>query len=220
MVEWIMSPYRKQLLDPLLVNNPITVQILGLCSALAVTSALLPAVVMSIAVTCVLMFANVTVSLLRRAMPKSIRLIIEMTLIASAVIVVDQVLQAFVPDIAEILSVFVGLIVTNCLVLGRTEAYAMHNGVWASLADGLGNGLGYSVILIVVGSIRELFGSGSLLGRQILRTQAEGGWYTPNELMLLAPSAFFIIALLIWAMHAFGQVRRRDSAAAPVRESR
>jgi Na+-transporting NADH:ubiquinone oxidoreductase subunit D len=204
--------YGKLVLAPLVDNNPITVQVLGLCSALAVTSQLLPAVVMSIAVTAVLMFSNVSVSLLRHAMPKSIRLILEMTLIASAVIVVDQVLRAFVPDVAAILSVFVGLIVTNCIVLGRAESFAMQNPVLPSLADGFGNGLGYSAVLILVASTRELFGSGTLLGWRVVPTVADGGWYRPNDLMLLAPSAFFLVGLLIWAAHALQHALRRPAA--------
>jgi Na+-transporting NADH:ubiquinone oxidoreductase subunit D len=204
--------YGGRILRPIVDDNPITVQILGLCSALAVTSALLPALIMSVAVTAVLMFSNAAVSLLRHIMPKSIRLIVEMTLIASAVIVVDQLLRAFVPDVAAVLSVFVGLIVTNCIVLGRAESYAMHNGVLASLLDGLINGLGYSAVLILVGTVRELLGSGSLLGQPVLPTLADGGWYRPNELMLLAPSAFFIIGLLIWAVHALRGKQRRESA--------
>lgn len=208
--------YRRRIVGAVLDENPITVQILGLCSALAVTSALEPAIVMSVAVTAVLMFSNVAVSALRRIMPTSIRLIVEMTLIASAVIVVDQVLRAYVPDVAAFLSVFVGLIVTNCIVLGRAEAFAMHKGVVPSLLDGLGNGVGYSVVLILVGTLRELLGSGTLLGRPVLTTLADGGWYRPNELMLLAPSAFFLIAILIWAGHAWRarQPRTRTAAAA------
>ena len=216
----MLADYRKLVLDPLVAANPITVQILGLCSALAVTSTLLPAIVMSIAVTAVLMFSNLAVSLLRKLMPKSIRLIVEMTVIASAVIVVDQVLRAFVPDVAAILSVFVGLIVTNCLVLGRAEAYAMQHGPLASVIDGLGNGLGYSLILILVGSVRELLGSGSLLGYAVLPTRADGGWYVPNELMLLAPSAFFIVGLLIWALHALRSRKPRRAGVIAAPESR
>lgn len=217
----MLADYRKLVLDPLLASNPITVQILGLCSALAVTSTLFPAIVMSIAVTAVLMFSNLMVSMLRKLMPKSIRLIIEVTVIASAVIVVDQVLRAFVPDVAAILSVFVGLIVTNCLILGRAEAYAMQHGALASVMDGLGNGLGYSSILILVGSLRELLGSGSLLGYTVLPTRADGGWYVPNELMLLAPSAFFIVGLLIWASHALrSRTPRRAGVTAAAREPR
>jgi Na+-transporting NADH:ubiquinone oxidoreductase subunit D len=195
-------PGRRTLVDPVVGNNPVTVQILGLCSALAVTSTLLPALVMSAAVTAVLVFSNVAVSALRRQIPHSIRLIIEMTLVASAVIVVDQVLQAYLPQVASVLSVFVGLIITNCIVLARVENFAMQNGVWASFLDGVGNGLGYTWILVVVGAIRELLGSGSLLGRQVLPPAELGGWFTPNELMLLTPSAFFIIGLLIWLLRS------------------
>lgn len=207
-----MRALTQNIIDPLIDNNPITVQILGLCSALAVTSSLAPAMVMSVAVVAVLVFSNAAVSLLRHAMPQSIRLILEMTLIASAVIVVDQALQAFAPDIADVLSVFVGLIVTNCIVLGRAEAFAMHNGVAASLADGLGNGLGYSLILIFVGASRELLGSGSLLGHEVLETTSAGGWFAPNALMLRTPSAFFIIGLLIWAIRSIRPEQVEDSS--------
>jgi Na+-transporting NADH:ubiquinone oxidoreductase subunit D len=209
--------YRRTVLDPMLDNNPITVQILGLCSALAVTSALRPALYMSLAVIGVLVFSNVSVSLLRRYMPRSIRLIIEVTLIASAVIVVDQLLRAFAPDVSGILSVFVGLIITNCIVLARVETYAMHNSVFSSALDGLGNGFGYSWVLIFVGFLRELFGSGSLLGYPVLPLVTAGGWFRPNELMLLTPSAFFIIGLLVWLVRS----RRRpelDSSKAPAAE--
>jgi len=192
------SAYRRILLDPLLATNPITRQVLGLCSALAVTSALLPALVMSAAVIVVLAFANVAVSALRAVMPQSVRLIVEVTLIASAVIVVDELLRAFMPDVSRILSVFVGLIITNCIVLARVESYAMHHAVWPSLLDGIGNGVGYAWILIAVGTVRELLGSGTLLGYPILELRNEGGWYMPNELMRLTPSAFFLIALLVW----------------------
>ena len=190
--------YRKTFLDPLINTNPITVQILGLCSALAVTSSLLPALIMSAAVISVLVFSNVAVSLMRTVIPRSIRLILQMTLIASAVIVVDEILKAFAPDVSRILSVFVGLIITNCVVLSRVETFAMQNDVRSSLLDGIGNGLGYSLILIPVASVREIFGSGTLLGYPVLPLVSDGGWYTPNELFLLAPSAFFIIGLLIW----------------------
>lgn len=193
-----LSVYRRTLLDPIVEQNPITRQVLGLCSALAVTIALLPALVMSAAVIVVLAFANVAVSALRHVLPQSIRLIVEVTLIASAVIVVDEVLKAFMPDVSAILSVFVGLIITNCIVLARVESYAMHNGVWPSLLDGIGNGIGYTWILVVVGAVRELLGSGSLLGLQVLPLTDAGGWFEPNQLMLLTPSAFFIMALLIW----------------------
>jgi len=190
--------FRRTFLDPLISANPITVQILGLCSALAVTSSLLPALIMSAAVISVLAFSNVAVSLLRDVIPRSVRLILQMTLIASAVIVVDEILKAFAPDVSRVLSVFVGLIITNCIVLSRVEAFAMQNDVRSSLLDGIGNGIGYSLILIPVATIREIFGSGTLLGYPVLPLASEDGWYTPNELFLLAPSAFFIIGLLIW----------------------
>jgi len=207
----MLSAYRKAIVDPVVDNNPVTVQILGLCSALAVTSSLIPALVMSAAVIAVLAFANVAVSSLRTVMPRSIRLIIEMTLIASAVIVVDQALKAYAPGVSAILSVFVGLIITNCIVLARVESFAMHNGVWASLLDGIGNGVGYTWVLVLVGAVRELLGAGTLLGRPVLAVLADGGWYRPNELMLLTPSAFFLIGLLVWLVRG----RRRASAAAP-----
>jgi len=184
--------------DPIVASNPITLRVLGLCSALAVTSSLLPALIMAAAVTAVLVFANVSVSALRHVIPASIRLIIEVTLIATAVIVVDEVLRAFMPDVAAVLSVFVGLIITNCIVLARVESFAMHNGVWASCLDGLGNGIGYSWVLILVGAVRELLGAGSLLGHAVLPRVDAGGWFEPNAMMLQTPSAFFVLALLVW----------------------
>lgn len=197
--------YRRNLLDPLIDNNPVTVQILGVCSALAVSSSLMPALIMSVAVIFVLAFSNVAVSLLRRHMPQSIRLILEMTLIASAVIVVDEILKAFAPEVSRMLSVFVGLIITNCIILSRVESFAMHNTVGASFMDGVGNGLGYSVILILVAASRELLSRGSLLDFELLPLIGNGGWYEGNELMLLAPSAFFIIGLIIWGIRSCWQ---------------
>ena len=197
--------YRQNVLEPLIDNNPITVQILGLCSALAVSSSLVPALIMSMAVISVLAFSNVAVSLLRKVMPQSIRLILEMALIASAVIVVDELLKAFAPDVSRMLSVFVGLIITNCIVLSRAEVFAMHNSAGASFLDGVGNGLGFSIILILVAATRELLSAGSLLNYQLLPLVADGGWYESNELMLLAPSAFFIIGLVIWAVRSYRQ---------------
>jgi len=197
--------YRQNVLEPLIDNNPITVQILGLCSALAVSSSLVPALIMSMAVISVLAFSNVAVSLLRKVMPQSIRLILEMALIASAVIVVDELLKAFAPDVSRMLSVFVGLIITNCIVLSRAEVFAMHNSAGASFLDGVGNGLGFSIILILVAATRELLSAGSLFDYQILPLVADGGWYESNELMLLAPSAFFIIGLVIWAVRSYRQ---------------
>ena len=204
--------YTHTVLDPIIDNNPITVQILGVCSALAVTTSVLPALIMSISVISVLVFSNIATSLLRHVMPHSIRLIVEMTVIASAVIVVDQVLRAFAPEIAEVLSVFVGLIVTNCIILGRAEAFAVRNGVAASIADGLGNGIGYSVVLIAVAAIRELLGAGSLLGYAILPTTSVAGWFEPNRLMLLAPAAFFVIGLLIWGARSWRATAERDTS--------
>ncbi len=191
------------LLEPIVDNNPITLQILGICSALAVTTKLAPAITMSIALTAVIVGSSVIISLIRRHMPSSIRIIIQMIIIASLVILVDQVLQAFAYELSKQLSVFVGLIITNCIVLGRAEAFASKNPPWPSFLDALGHGLGYSVILISVAAIRELLGSGSLLDVQILPLLKEGGWYEPNGLMLLAPGAFFIIGLMIWAIRSW-----------------
>ncbi len=204
------SAEKKIVLDPLLDNNPITLQILGICSALAVTTSLAPALLMSAAVTAVLILSNASVSVIRHHVPSSIRIIVMMTIIASLVIIVDQVLKAFAFDLAKRLTVFVGLIITNCIVLGRAEAFAMKNGVWLSILDGLGNALGYSLILIIVAACRELFGSGTLLGYQMLPLITAGGWYTPNGLMLLAPSAFFIIGLLIWGIRTWKTAQVED----------
>ena len=189
---------RKVLLDPLFNNNPIGLMSLGICSALAVTSKLETVFVMCIAVIFVLAFSNASVSLIRKHLPSSIRIICQMTIIASLVIIVDQVLKAYAYDISKQLSIFVGLIITNCIVMGRAEAFAMKEPVWISFVDGIGNGLGYSLILILVGVLRELFGSGRLFGYVILPLSNEGGWYVSNGMMLLPPSAFFIIGLLIW----------------------
>ena len=200
------------LLDPILNNNPIALQVLGICSALAVTSSLKTALVMSIALTSVTACSNFVIALVRNQIPSSIRIIVQMTVIASLVIVVDQVLQAYAYDIAKQLSVFVGLIITNCIVMGRAEAFAMKNPPIPSFLDGVGNGLGYSAILMAVGTVRELFGSGSLFGVEMLPLITNGGWYQPNGLLLLPPSAFFIIGLLIWAIRArkTNQVEKAD----------
>ena len=195
--------HKKILLDPVVDNNPITLQILGICSALAVTTQLAPSLVMSLALTVVLVSSSVSISVIRHYIPSNIRIIGYMTIIASFVIVVDQFLQAFAYDLAQQLSVFIGLIITNCIVLGRAEAFANKNPVWPSFLDALGHGMGYSVILISVASLRELFGSGSLFEYKIFIPITEGGWYEPNGLMLLAPSAFFIIGLLIWAIRSW-----------------
>lgn len=191
------------LLDPLFNNNPIALQVLGICSALAVTTKLETSVVMSVAVIFVIAFSNVSVSLIRKWIPTNIRIIVQMTIIASLVIIVDQFLQAFMFDVSKQLSVFVGLIITNCIVMGRAEAFAMKQGPWLSFLDGIGNGLGYSVLLLVVGFVRELFGSGKLYGYVIFKTTSEGGWYEPNVLMVLSPSAFFLIGLFIWALRTW-----------------
>ncbi|MBT5156330.1 MAG: NADH:ubiquinone reductase (Na(+)-transporting) subunit D [Gammaproteobacteria bacterium] len=191
------------LLNPLFVNNPIGLQILGICSALAVTTKMSVALVMCIALTLVTAFSNLFISMIRNQIPGSIRIIVQMTIIASLVIVVDQVLGAVAYDISKQLSVFVGLIITNCIVMGRAEAFAMQNPPGLSFLDGIGNGLGYSVVLMVVATIREFFGSGSLFGIEIMPLVTNGGWYSPMGLMLLPPSAFFIIGLLIWALRAW-----------------
>ena len=197
-----MASAKKVLLAPLLDNNPIALQILGVCSALAVTTQLSVTLVMCVALTSVVAFSNMFISMIRHHMPSSIRIIIQMTIIASLVIVVDQFLQAFAYEISKSLSVFVGLIITNCIVMGRAEAFAMKNPPLISFVDGIGNGLGYSLVLIVVATFRELFGSGTLLGYQILPLVENGGWYQANGLMLLAPSAFFIIGFFIWALRS------------------
>ncbi|WBU63919.1 NADH:ubiquinone reductase (Na(+)-transporting) subunit D [Paracoccus aerodenitrificans] len=208
-----MSQTRKELLvDPLVDNNPITLQVLGICSALAVTSSLQVAMVMAIAVTAVTSFSSMFISMLRNQIPGSIRIIVQMVIIASLVILVDQVLKAYAFEISKTLSVFVGLIITNCIVMGRAEAFAMKNPPIASFIDGVGNGLGYGLILMLVGFIRELFGSGSLFGVTIMPTVNNGGWYVPNGLLLLPPSAFFVIGLLIWAFRTWKpeQVEERE----------
>ncbi|MAG92162.1 MAG: NADH:ubiquinone reductase (Na(+)-transporting) subunit D [Planctomycetaceae bacterium] len=194
---------RDVLVNPIFVNNPIALQILGICSALAVTTKLEPTLVMCISVTAVVACSNAAVALIRNHIPNSIRIIVQMTIIASLVIIVDQILQAFVPEISKQLSVFVGLIITNCIVMGRAEGFAMKNSVGMSFLDGIGNGLGYSVLLLAVAFLREFIGSGTLFNVEILKTVNNGGWYVPNGLMLLPPSAFFIIGLLIWALRTW-----------------
>ncbi len=189
---------KEVLFGPVHLHNPITLQVLGICSALAVTTKLETALVMSAALTFVLVGANVVISLLRNKIPGSIRVITQLAIIASLVIVADQVLKAFVFEVSKQLSVFVGLIITNCIVMGRAEAFAMANPVGKSFLDGVGNSLGYAVILILVGGSRELLGSGKLLGFTVLETTSNGGWYMPNGLMVLSPGAFFIIGLIIW----------------------
>ena len=191
---------KKALFGPLVTDNPIAAQVLGICSALAVTTKLETSVVMSLAVIAVVSLSNLSVSLIRNYIPSSIRIIVQLTIIASLVIVTDQVLQAFVFDISKQLSVFVGLIITNCIVMGRAEAFAMQNPPIESFLDGIGNGLGYSLILLIVGFFRELLGSGKLFGKVILPLVTDGGWYQPNGLMVLAPGAFFLIGIIIWLL--------------------
>jgi Na+-transporting NADH:ubiquinone oxidoreductase subunit D len=199
-----MNPDTKQVLfDPLVDNNPVILQVLGVCSALAITAKVAPAIVMSIALTTVVALSSTFISMLRNQIPSSIRIIVQMTIIASLVILVAQLLEAYAYEISKQLSVFVGLIITNCIVLGRAEAFAMKNGPVNSFLDGLGQGLGYSLILVTVASVRELLGSGTWLGIEVLKTVKNGGWYEPNGLMLLAPGAFFIIGLLIWAVRSW-----------------
>ena len=194
---------KEVLMNPVFNNNPIGLQILGICSALAVTTKMSVALVMCLALTAVCAFSNLFISMIRHHIPSSIRIIVQMTIIASLVIVVDQVLGAVAYEISKQLTVFVGLIITNCIVMGRAEAFAMQNPPGLSFIDGLGNGLGYSVVLMLVATIREFFGSGSLFGYQIMPLVTNGGWYSPMGLMLLAPSAFFIIGLLIWVLRAW-----------------
>ena len=193
-----MSSAKEFVIDPLLNDNPISLQVLGICSALAVTTKLETSLVMSAAVFAVLTLSNLSISLMRNLIPSSIRIIVQLTVIASLVIVTDQVLKAFMFEASKQLSVFVGLIITNCIIMGRAEAFAMQNGPWASILDGIGNSLGYSIVLIFVGFFRELFGSGKVMGTSLLPLVTEGGWYTPNGLMVLAPGAFFLIGIFIW----------------------
>lgn len=195
-----MSKTKEVLFGPLINNNPIALQILGICSALAVTSNLKTALVMGISVSLVTAFSNFFISMIRNQIPGSIRIIVQMTIIASLVIVVDQILRAFAYDISKQLSVFVGLIITNCIVMGRAEAFAMKNPPGISFLDGIGNGLGYTLVLMFVGTVRELLGSGSLFGFEVLPLINNGGWYQGNGLLLLPPSAFFIIGLFIWGV--------------------
>ncbi|OSQ53148.1 NADH:ubiquinone reductase (Na(+)-transporting) subunit D [Marivita geojedonensis] len=191
------------LTDPLIRQNPVTLQILGICSALAVTTTLATALTMSVSLTVVLTMAAGLVSMIRRHIPDTIRLIVQIVIVASLVIVIDQILQAYFAEISRALSVYVGLITTNCLVLGQTEAYARHHAPLPAMVDAFGNGLGYSFVLIVIGSLRELFGKGELFGAQILPLAESGGWFTPLSLMLLAPSAFFLLGLLVWTIRSF-----------------
>ena len=207
---------RETLLDPLLKRNPITFQVLGICSALAITNSLKSALVMGLSVTAVLAFSNMSISLIRHHLPGSVRIIVQITIIASAVIVVDELLKAFLPETARVLSVYVGLIVTNCIVLGRAETFAMQNPMGISVLDGIGNGVGFAMILAIVATIRELFGSGSLLGIAILPLASNEGWYVPNEMLLLPPSAFFIIGFLIWIVRSWKPEQAEKADVSPI----
>ena len=205
------APAKDLILDPVFNNNPIALQVLGICSALAVTTKMSTSVTMSIAVIFVCAFSSAGVALIRNRIPSSIRIIVQMTIIASLVILVDQVLKAFSYELSKALSVFVGLIITNCIVMGRAEGFAMQNTVRDSFLDGIGNGLGYSLILIIVGFFRELFGSGTLFGVTLLELKSNGGWYEPNGLLLLSPSAFFIIGAFIWVLRVWKPDQQEES---------
>ena len=197
------SSTKKAVLDPLFENNPIALQVLGICSALAVTTKLETSIVMCGAVIFVLTLSNLSVSLIRNLIPGSIRIIVQLTIIASLVIIADQFLKAYLFEISKQLSVFVGLIITNCIIMGRAEAFAMQNRPSLSIADGLGNGFGYSIVLLITGAIRELFGAGKLLGYTVLPVVTEGGWYYPNGIMVTSAGAFFIIGFLIWGLRVW-----------------
>ena len=198
-----MSKAREVLLNPIFNDNPIAVQILGICSALAVTTNLYPTLLMCLALTSVRCLSNLFVSIIRNHIPTNVRMIVQITLIASLVVLVDEILKAYDYETSKTIGVFVALIVTNCIVMGRAEAYAMQNGPWLSFLDGLGNGLGYSLILIIVATIRELFGSGTLFGYEILILTKNGGWYLGNNYMVLSSSSFILIGLFIWLLRSW-----------------
>ena len=202
------SSIRRVVMDPLVHDNPIALQVLGICSALAVTTGMQTSAVMSAAVVAVTALSNLSVSLLRNRIPTSIRIIVQLTIIASLVIVTDQVLKAYVYEISKQLSVFVGLIITNCIIMGRAEAFAMQNPPLRSLMDGIGNGLGYAAILLITGAVREVLGAGTFWGIPVLPLASEGGWFTPNGLMSLSPGAFFVIGFLIWILRTFRPEQR------------
>lgn len=209
---------KQTFLKPLLRENPVTLHVLGICSALAITNSLTSSLIMSVSLTSVLVMTNVTISLIRKHLPSSVRLIVQITIIASAVAIIDQFLTAYLPDAAKTLRVYIALIVTNCIVLGRAEACAMKQGVGTSFLDALGNGLGFSIILITVAVIRELLGNGSLMGHRILELVHEGGWYEPNAMLLLPPSAFFIIGFIVWGIRSWKpeQIEQADFKPAPL----
>ncbi len=195
--------WKEALLEPLIANNPVMVQVLGICSTLAVTSSMKTAFVMGISVTAVTALSNAAVSYTRNYIPSSVRIIAQMTVIASLVILVDQILRAFAYDLSKQLSVYVGLIITNCIVMGRTEGFALKYPPLPSFMDGIGNGLGYTIVLCVIATVREILGSGSWFGLTILPTVNNGGWYVPCGLMVMPPCAFFLVGLLIWAVKTY-----------------
>ncbi len=207
---------RNSLLTPLIRENPVTLHVLGVCAALAITNSLTSSLIMSAAMITVLVISNLFISLIRNHLPASVRMIVQITIIASAVTVIDQLLSAFLPDAARTLSVYISLIVTNCIVLGRAEACAMKNSVGTSILDAIGNGLGYSIILIIVASIRELFGNGSLMGYRLLELTRDGGWFEPNKMLLLPPSAFFIIGFMIWVIRSWKPEQKETSEFGPI----
>ncbi len=210
-----MSSVRELLLRPMFRENPVTLHVLGICSALAITNSLTSSLIMSVSMTAVLVVSSAAISLIRSYLVPSIRLIVQIIIIASAVTIIDQLLTAYLPETARILSVYISLIVTNCIVLGRAEACAIHQPVRTSVLDALGNGLGYSLILIVVAIVRELVGNGSLMGYRLLQLVREGGWYEPNELLLLPPSAFFLIGFIVWAIRTYQPEQVEDQSARP-----
>ena len=215
----MISEIKRLALAPLVDANPITVQALGICSALAVTSGLRPSLLMAAAVIAVCGFAGASISLIRRVIPQSIRLIVQIVVIATFVVLADEVLKAFAPETSKRLSVYVFLIVTNCIVLARVESFAMHNRIWPSFVDGIGNALGYGLVLVIVASIRELFGAGSLLDVNVLPLAADGGWFSPNGLLRMAPSAFFIIGLMIWGIRSL-KPEQKESSESHIEETR
>ena len=194
---------KQSLQTPLLKENPVTLHVLGICAALAITNSLTSSLIMSAAMTIVLVISNATISLIRKHLPGSVRIIVQITIIASAVTVIDQLFNDYLPETARTLSVYISLIVTNCIVLGRAEACAMKSNVGTSILDALGNGLGYGIVLVIVATIRELFGKGSLMGYRILELVQDGGWFEPNQMLMLPPSAFFIIGFMVWAIRSW-----------------
>jgi Na+-transporting NADH:ubiquinone oxidoreductase subunit D len=213
---------RETLLGPLIDRNPVTLHVLGICSALAITNSVVTSLIMALSLTVVVAFSSACISLIRNHLPGSVRIIVQMTIIATGVIVVDELLKAYAPETAKTLSVFVGLIVTNCIVLGRAEAFAVQNNVGMSILDGIGNGLGYGLVLLVVATIREVLGAGTWMGIEVLPLTQNDGWYVPSQLMLLPPSAFFIIGFLIWAIRSWKpeQVEKPDFELVQIEEAK